>query len=841
MKTKKLGHAVALSLIIPMAFSSGFASAVTSSEPLQITTPDTYSNQSSNCMGNAGSAIATSTDGSRIILADASLFNNCDPSSPTTQKVWISSTAGATWVDAGLPASQWGPVASSANGQYLLAGSFGDPIADGGELWLSSNYGANWSKVFSASPEVSEGATHTNHKWWDLDISNDGRIMLASSDGDALIHASFDYGQTWQLLENLLGDNDANMRWRGVAVSGDSSRVVLCRNGSGAPFDIYSVDLSPGATTITSSDLAQISFSGVTNDLCGAIDLDESGNTLIAGSFWSNWVGVFKNENSTWTQILSNDFSVSGVNYVQTSDDGNTLLVTFYESLNTAISQDSGKTWVRYTPSGDAGSIAAMSPNGELLFSGDYTDGFFKVALSGERRTFASGEEFKALDYYSDLLMTMFSPTSSAAVAVSTSGVTGASAEGGDWDLETGADWAIYPYGCELYRVDPESGAHQTVSTLSSQLMNLNSDQCWGFTIGRNSVGYVAKGSRIYAVDLLTEEIIGNPLEPFGLANISALAFDYATDELWLFEDYGRVAGTIDVVDGTFTLKFQPNQFVLHARSDTTLEGTQVWSADFDSSGTLWMSGYSDGTSAVIISLDPNATNPAGTVRIHGKPILTDGYQINSDAIWFRGFGNSGQQGSDSAMNNSKSIVYPVIEKITYETGGLRIKGRSLETISSLEIAGTTRKILISKPEEIIVEFSGQVSNSLEILTTGSFGRLLFLSVDVRNWQDSVPNSQSTLELRKFFKVQKQGRSFSLNMEPGILRSLAGSGQTVATCVGYFTPGKTSSSTRRIQALIRAKRVCEGLQDLNSSLTFTLEASENSALGRGVWVRVLQR
>jgi len=102
---------------------------------------------------------------------------------PFTSRIYRSTNYGVTWT--AVQSSQYKrSLSCSASGQYVIAGT------DGGQVWISSDYGANWSQA-NLYPS---GATN-----WDcVAVSSGGQHMFAgNSAGSLYSYYSTDYGANW--------------------------------------------------------------------------------------------------------------------------------------------------------------------------------------------------------------------------------------------------------------------------------------------------------------------------------------------------------------------------------------------------------------------------------------------------------------------------------------------------------------------------------------------------------------------------------------------------------------------------------------------------------------------
>ncbi|WP_129777597.1 WD40/YVTN/BNR-like repeat-containing protein [Peristeroidobacter soli] len=132
-------------------------------------------------------AVASSADGQRLLAADygGQLYTSID--------------GGMNWV-AREANRYWRAVASSADGQRLAAGE------SGGQIYISSDAGVTWATYESA------------RDWCSIASSADGTHLVAAASGDR-IYTSSDSGLNWVARA-------ASRAWVSVASSSDGQRLV---------------------------------------------------------------------------------------------------------------------------------------------------------------------------------------------------------------------------------------------------------------------------------------------------------------------------------------------------------------------------------------------------------------------------------------------------------------------------------------------------------------------------------------------------------------------------------------------------------------------------------------
>lgn len=162
-------------------------------------------------------------------------------------------------------------VASSANGSYLLAASYG------GQLYMSSNAGSSWAAVGSLG----------SAKWDAVALSADGSKMAAAI-SNGTIYVSSNYGASWQ-------SHGPTGNWVSIASSSDGSKLVAVASQGG----IYTSSNWGNTWTLETNDHA----SATANWSCVASSA--SGNVLAAGinnTLASGVNGIYTSQAAAQTQ-----------------------------------------------------------------------------------------------------------------------------------------------------------------------------------------------------------------------------------------------------------------------------------------------------------------------------------------------------------------------------------------------------------------------------------------------------------------------------------------------------------------------------------------------------------
>lgn len=177
--------------------------------------------------GTSAAWVACVCDGDASFIAAAQLNSGYNQ----TYHWWMSFDGGSSWTD-----NRVGPVfpnnrpraitdaACTSNGVYqIISGS--SNLADDGCVWISSDSGANWSHIHPTGWVYGYFAS--------VDVSSDGSVMVAASNGPGSVHMSTNYGVTW--TEIFPSGVDENLWWGGSQVSDDGQVLCFCEFGFVSP------------------------------------------------------------------------------------------------------------------------------------------------------------------------------------------------------------------------------------------------------------------------------------------------------------------------------------------------------------------------------------------------------------------------------------------------------------------------------------------------------------------------------------------------------------------------------------------------------------------------------
>jgi hypothetical protein len=155
-------------------------------------------------------AIAGSADGSKLLAVVTSASSG--------NAIYTSADSGTNWnLSIGFLTADWMAVACSTNGSNLVAVSMETQTsATGGPIFVSTNAGASWTTT-SAPQEV----------WESVASSADGNKLVAIENSYGGIYTSTNAGATWS-LRNL---TSLYPHWNSVASSADGCRLVVAGAG----------------------------------------------------------------------------------------------------------------------------------------------------------------------------------------------------------------------------------------------------------------------------------------------------------------------------------------------------------------------------------------------------------------------------------------------------------------------------------------------------------------------------------------------------------------------------------------------------------------------------------
>ncbi len=188
-------------------------------------------------------------------------------------QIWLSSDYGNSWnptTSSTAPTTAtWGSVSLSSSGQYQTA------VVTFGEIWLSADYGNNWAAVVTAPSGVA---------WASVSISASGQYQTAVIDSSSSIYVSNDYGVSWTPV-------NGNHYWISVSVSDSGQYQTALQNG--------------GFISRSSNFGVSWSFVG-NNQYWDSVSVSSTGQYQTAlGNNAPNQINISTNFGSSWTTTNS--------------------------------------------------------------------------------------------------------------------------------------------------------------------------------------------------------------------------------------------------------------------------------------------------------------------------------------------------------------------------------------------------------------------------------------------------------------------------------------------------------------------------------------------------------
>ena len=303
------------------------------------------------------------------------LVQNAGQSIHTNNLPGSSSTG--TFAATSAPQQNWWSLASSANGQKLIAGLNGATNGFGTRTYVSTDYGQTWSDLspsavfaeayvtispdgghlLNALPDghlwlsTNDGSSWANvtpsptSSWRATATSADGSVVLAA-DNSGAVYMSTDTGSTWSLSTTM------PQGARGAAVSSDGTVLAVTSTGG----NIWvSTD---GGTNWNARASAQP---------WTAIAMSSNGSHL-AATIGGGQIYTSTDSGATWTlQATSPALSWTGI---ASSSSGNRLLAVNGSQI--FESTDSGATWASVTAASQNPRSVAMSADGTRSYTSTY-------------------------------------------------------------------------------------------------------------------------------------------------------------------------------------------------------------------------------------------------------------------------------------------------------------------------------------------------------------------------------------------------------------------------------------------------------------------------------------
>ena len=265
-----------------------------------------------------------------------------------------------TWTNktSGIPSLHnlsWESIASSSTGQKLAA------VANGGDIYTSSDYGTSWTDV------TPSGTVH-NKNWITITSSSTGQYLTAAVESGN-VYSTSNYGASWtldtgpisghdwqpqSLTSNSTGQYQAAATGSGIYTSSDYGASWTSRSGSGP---------TSGLT------FSSIAASATGQNVVAVADSNSGGDIYTSSDYGASWTD--RGSNSNWESVTSDStgkYLSAGSNSGQIYSSSN-----FGVTWNDVTPAGSSQGWQTITSSSTGQYKAAGgSYNGDIYISSDY-------------------------------------------------------------------------------------------------------------------------------------------------------------------------------------------------------------------------------------------------------------------------------------------------------------------------------------------------------------------------------------------------------------------------------------------------------------------------------------
>ena len=259
-----------------------------------------------------------------------------------------------TWTQTSAPVTNWVSVASSVDGNKLVAAAYGGIVVQDqvgtvmpGPICTSTNSGLTWLET-TAPTEI----------WQSVASSSNGIKLVAASIGN--IYTSTDSGATWCQATNA----PSVLLWRAIASSADGSELIAAAGAGSGAGSIF-ISTNSGTTWLPTSAPIHEHWSSVASSA--------DGKKLLAVP-QSGWIYFSTNSGATWIQASAPDFEWQAV---AVSSDGTTFVaaaqydyVLVDDGGPIYVSTNSGISWFQSgAPIAKWQAVASAADGARLLAS----------------------------------------------------------------------------------------------------------------------------------------------------------------------------------------------------------------------------------------------------------------------------------------------------------------------------------------------------------------------------------------------------------------------------------------------------------------------------------------
>jgi len=264
------------------------------------------------------------------------------------------------------------------NGRNITCSSDGSIIAcsnTNNAVYISTNYGSDWSSEYYAYSNIRFGSLH---------LSNDGSILFACCDGNYNSYSSNANSGSVSILTTNGSNGNINLTgfsWRVGCLSGDGSFFIAIDNFYKAYSYKSTYQSATNPITYYTSPIKTLNPSN-SNWSSGMLAMSNTGSViyLINGNSKNNYQNANKiwkstDYGATWA-TLSNSQSSNGWGQIRCSSDGTIVVAT--TQYNIYYSNNSGNTWSSFLDVGypiyslcinSNGTYWGLGSNGTFLYT----------------------------------------------------------------------------------------------------------------------------------------------------------------------------------------------------------------------------------------------------------------------------------------------------------------------------------------------------------------------------------------------------------------------------------------------------------------------------------------
>ena len=256
--------------------------------------------------------------------------------------------AGAIWTARATP-REWSSVASSGDGRRLVAAVTGGIATPGGTVYTSIDSGATWNANGPVIPDT---------EWRGVASSADGSTLIAVANGKQ-IYVSTDFGANWS-------PSESPQTWSSVASSADGGRLIATvdtdGDGSGGGVGIY-ISTNRGATWMQSVPQS-VAWSSVASSADGSklVAAAPGGQIHTSGNGGLSWTA--RETSRQWTSVAS---SADGRKLIAAAYGGN--IHTSGDGGVSWTARESARNWHAVASSADGARLVALEVGGQIYTS----------------------------------------------------------------------------------------------------------------------------------------------------------------------------------------------------------------------------------------------------------------------------------------------------------------------------------------------------------------------------------------------------------------------------------------------------------------------------------------